>query len=145
MIKIISPSTQEQWNAYYQLRWDILRKPWNQAQGTEKDENEHIAYHFMAIDENNKVLGVCRLQQNTPLQGQIRFMAVSEKAQGKGIGKLLIKSAEKKAKQLRFREIILQARENAVAFYLNNGYTLVEKTFLLYNSIQHFLMTKQLS
>jgi GNAT superfamily N-acetyltransferase len=71
-------------------------------------------------------------------------MAVAEKAQGKGIGKLLVKAAEDKSKELGIKTITLQARENAVAFYKSCNYTVIKKTFLLFNSIQHYLMTKNL-
>ncbi len=144
MIEIRSPQNQEEWNKYYQLRWEILRKPWKQPVGSEKDAFEDQAIHLMAIDDKDEVLGVCRLQKNSDTEGQIRFMAVSENAQGKGIGKMLINAAEKKAKDLGLNRIILQARENAVPFYKACKYQIVEKTFLLFDTIQHYLMTKNL-
>jgi N-acetylglutamate synthase-like GNAT family acetyltransferase len=144
MIEIRSPKTKEEWDKYYQLRWEILRKPWNQPLGSEKDSSEDTSIHFMAVDDDNDILGVCRLQKNSETEGQIRFMAIAEKAQGKGIGKLLINAVENKSKELGIKTIILQARENAVPFYKSCNYTIIEKTFLLFNSIQHYLMTKKL-
>lgn len=144
MIEIRTPKTQEEWDNYYQLRWEVLRKPWNQPKGSEKDNSEDNSFHFMAIDSTNKVIGVCRLQKNSNIEGQIRFMAVSENAQGKGIGKLLINAAENKSKELGLKTIILQARENAVPFYKACHYEIQEKTFLLFDTIQHYLMTKKL-
>ncbi|GIV44755.1 MAG: hypothetical protein KatS3mg035_1878 [Bacteroidia bacterium] len=144
MIEIRSPLSQEEWDKYYQLRWEVLRKPWNQPIGSEKDASEDTSFHLMAIDDKKEVLGVCRLQKNTDTEGQIRFMAVTENAQGKGIGKMLINAAEKKAKDLGLTRIILQARENAVPFFKSCKYEIEEKTFLLFNTIQHYLMTKNL-
>jgi len=144
MIEIRAPKNQQEWDKYYQLRWEVLRMPWNQPVGSEKDNSEDGAIHFIAIDETNEISGVCRLQKNSETEGQIRFMAVSEKAQGKGIGKLLITAAEKKAKELGMNYIILQSRENAVPFYQACNYSILEKTFLLFDSIQHYLMTKKL-
>jgi hypothetical protein len=37
---------------------------------------------------------------------------------------------------------MLQARENAVPFYLSIGYSIVEKSFLMWGLIQHFKMEK---
>jgi GNAT superfamily N-acetyltransferase len=71
-------------------------------------------------------------------------MAVNEAFQGKGVGKALIKFLENRAVTMGIGTIILQARENAVNFYLSQGYSVVEKTFLLYDSIQHYLMQKNL-
>jgi N-acetylglutamate synthase-like GNAT family acetyltransferase len=144
MIEIRAPKNPEEWNKYYELRWEVLRKPWNQPLGSEKDNSEYTSIHFMAINENNEILGVCRLQKNSDTEGQIRFMAVSENAQGKGIGKLLINAAENKAKEIGLNTIILQARNNALGFYKSCHYQIQEKTFLLFNSIQHYLMIKKL-
>ena len=97
-----------------------------------------------AFIQNNKgVFIACgRLQENENKIGQIRFMAVDQNYQGKGLGKLIITSLEEKAKELKLNKIQLQARENAVSFYKNNGYVMIEKTFLLWDQIQHFLMEK---
>ena len=35
---IRSPSQTSEYNAYYSLRWQVLRAPWKQAKGSEKDE-----------------------------------------------------------------------------------------------------------
>lgn len=145
MVEIRSPKNHQEWEKYYQLRWEVLRKPWNQPKGSEKDNFEDNSFHFMALDTHSQeILGVCRLQKNSDNEGQIRFMAVSENAQGKGIGKLLLTAAENKAKELGLKKIVLQARENAVPFYKACQYEIIEKTFLLFNSIQHYLMTKNL-
>lgn len=98
----------------------------------------------MACDNENNVLGVCRLQFNSPIEAQLRFMGVKDKTQGLGIGKKLIVYAEEKAKQEGAKKIILQAREIAVEFYKKFGYTIVEKSFLMWDEIQHFLMEKNI-
>ena len=105
--------------AYYNLRYEILRKPWNQPIGSEKDANEETSIHIMAIDENSNVLGVCRVQFNSSTEAQLRFMAVKENTQGLGIGKKLMEYAETKAKQNNASIMILQAREIAVDFIKN--------------------------
>ena len=71
-------------------------------------------------------------------------MGVRENTQGLGIGKLLIAYAEEKAKQQGATKMILQAREIAVEFYKKCGYQIVEKSFLMWNEIQHYLMEKPL-
>ena len=126
------------------MRYEVLRKPWDQPLGSEKDNNEESSIHIMACDENNNVVGVCRLQFNSSSEAQIRFMGVSENAQGFGIGKKLIEHAEQKAKQKGATKMILQAREIAVDFYKKCGYSIVEKSFLMWDEIQHYLMKKDL-
>ncbi len=98
----------------------------------------------MACDQNNAVLGVCRLQLNSPSEAQLRFMGVKQDTQGLGIGKKIIFFAEQKAKQQGATKLILQAREIALEFYKKCGYSIVEKSFLMWDEIQHYLMEKKI-
>jgi predicted GNAT family N-acyltransferase len=143
-ICITEPQTPEEFEAYYFLRYEVLRKPWDQPFGSEKDEHEKTSIHIMAIDGNKNVLGVCRLQFNSPSEVQLRFMGVKENTQGLGIGRKLIEYAEAKARTGGASSMILQAREIAVDFYKKCGYTIIEKSFLMWNEIQHYLMRKEL-
>lgn len=142
---IIEPQTPREFEAYYFLRWQVLRQPWKKPEGSEKDEIERECIHAMVVDENKNPLGVCRLQYNDQNTGQLRFMGVRNDMQGKGIGKMLLEYLETKAKAAGRKTMILQARENAVKFYETSGYKIKEKTFLLWDEIQHYLMEKQLS
>src|SRR5437868_2081162 len=81
-IIITEPQTKEQFEAYFLLRYEVLRKPWNQPPGSEKDGQEGSSLHAMAVDEDHNVLGVLRLQFNTPSEAQLRYMGVKEKTQG---------------------------------------------------------------
>ena len=143
-MKIQSPVTQEEFDNYFELRWSILREPWQQPRGSEKDELENSSHHVMVCDDNNQVIGAGRLHAVTDSQGQIRYMAVATNHHGKGIGGLLLKELEHIAKEKKFSSIMLHARENALPFYLQHGYILLEKSHLLFNSIQHFKMIKYL-
>ncbi len=144
MIQIQQPDTPQQWEAYYALRFAVLRQPWGQPQGSEVLPDEASAEHALAIDtETQAVVGVARLQANSPQQGQVRCVAVSSQAQGKGVGKLLMQFLEEKAWQLGMTEIILDARDNAVQFYQSIGYTIIAESYLLFGEIQHYKMLKK--
>ncbi len=143
-IKIVEPHTPKEFEAYFLLRYELLRKPWNQAIGSEKDEYENSAFHAMACDEKNNVVGVCRLQLNSSTEAQLRYMAVKNNMQGLGIGKKLINYLEKKAQKKGATKMILQARENAIDFYKKCGYSIVEKSYLMWGEIQHYLMEKNI-
>jgi len=142
MYSVKIASTNQQLNSILKLRYEVLRKPWSQTIDSATDQLEEKSIN--AFIQNNKgVFIACgRLQENENKIGQIRFMAVDQNYQGKGLGKLIITSLEEKAKDLQLNKIQLQARENAVSFYKNNGYVMIEKTFLLWDQIQHFLMEK---
>lgn len=143
-VRIIEPQTKEQFEAYFLTRYETLRKPWSQPPGSEKDEQEDECIHIMAVNAANEVIGVCRLQFNSPSEAQLRYMGVKESAQGLGIGRMLILYAEQKAKQRSAGRMILQARETALDFYKKCGYEIIEKSYLMWGEIQHYLMLKLL-
>ena len=126
------------------LRFNILRKPWNKPASTATDEIEAESINAYIENEKKEIIACGRLQENKNKTGQIRFMAVSEAYRGKGLGKLIVNFLEEEGKKLKLNSIDLQARENAVEFYKTCGYKVKEKTFLLWEIIQHYLMSKEL-
>jgi ribosomal protein S18 acetylase RimI-like enzyme len=143
-MKIVEPKTEQEFAKYYDLRWRILRAPWGQPPGSEKDELEDESIHLMAC-QTGIVLGVIRAHFKKPHIAQIRYMAVDDKYQGKGIGSKLLKEIEKRIKAKGGRQIVLNAREVAVEFYEERGYEIVGKAHMLYGTIEHFKMAKLLS
>jgi len=131
--------------ACYTLRWRVLREPWGKPKGSELDDLDGKAFLVAAVSGRGQVIGTARLQSVGNGVAQVRYMAIDPNWQGKGVGKALIKRLESQAFNTGNTEIILQARENAVPFYRASGYVIAEKTFLLYESIQHFLMKKKLN
>lgn len=144
-LRVVEPSSSEQFESYYSLRYEVLRKPWKQPLGSERDESENEAVHAAIYHESGKCIAAGRLQKNNHLTGQIRFMAVDNNYRGLGLGKLIVGYLEQKAREMGLNCIILQARENAVPFYEAMNYSVKEKTFLLFGEIQHYLMEKSLA
>jgi GNAT superfamily N-acetyltransferase len=139
---IRTPQTPLEWESYYDLRYRILRKPWQQPRGSERNDGDDKAEHFAFFIQNDLV-GVGRLDF-TPMNGsQIRFMAVDDKHQGKGIGKKLMMHMEELAQRKGCSETVLHAREIALPFYQKLGYHTIEKSHLLFDEIQHYLMSKK--
>ncbi len=141
--QIKQPQTEAEFKHYYKLRWQLLRAPWNQPEGSETDDIEDSCFHVMAVD-NEKVIGIARLQFNSDDEAQLRYMAVSPCYQKQGIGRALIKALEQRAKKSSHKKIILHAREPAINFYKNLGYQVIEKSYRLFDEIQHFHMSKKL-
>ena len=145
-ITVIDPQTPEEFKQYYSLRYKILRKPWGQPRGSERDNEDEISHHRMIIDEvTGDAIAVGRLQVNTKEEAQIRYMAVADNCQGKGLGSKIVTALEDIALDKGANRIILQARKNAVQFYQRNGYKVVEKSYILFDEIQHWLMKKELT
>lgn len=152
MFIVTEAKTNEDLIAILKLRYIILRQPWEQPLETATDALEEKSINAFITDTKGNAIACGRLQvneiadsQNGNKIGQIRFMAVDSKYQGTGLGKLIVAYLEKKAKELGLPEIQLQARENALKFYENCGYSIQEKSFFLWDQIQHYLMFKKLN
>ena len=142
-IEIRSPKTDNEWIEYYDLRYRILRKPWNQPIGSERNEGDASEQHF-ALYGGINLLAVGRLDKCEGKKRQIRFMAVEKNEQGSGFGKLLMIEMEKYCRNDEVNEIILHARESAITFNEKLSYQLLEPSYKLFGEIQHYLMTKKL-
>ena len=143
-MKVKEPVTDEEFAAYYRLRYETLRQPWGQPEGSELAEDDTTATHAMLVNDTNEVVGICRMHLHTPQEAQLRFMGIRQDFQGKGLGDMLVTYLEEKARQMGATTMVLQAREKAVSFYRRHGYTVTAKTHLLFGSIQHYKMEKQL-
>jgi len=144
---IIQPQTSEQWESYFSLRYEVLRKPWGQLPGSEKELDDDTSINGMIADLNGLALAVCRIHLVKPGEAQIRFMAVRPAFQGKGLGKSILRFTEHLGIR-RFENlerIILHAREKSLPFYQSNGYQIQEKSYVLFGEIQHYLLMKDLN
>ena len=141
--KIIEPIADSELAKYYKLRWETLRKDWKQEIGSEKDISDKDGIHRMVIDENGLVLAVGRLHYNSGIESQIRFMGVHLNYRRINLGTIILQELERISKSTNHYKIILQSRESAIKFYLKNGYILEKKTHILFDNIQHYLMSKR--
>ena len=144
---IVKPSTKSEFDDYYFLRWKILRKPLGLDINSVKDSLEDNSFHLMITNQLDKIVAVGRmhiLEDSNNEIAQIRYMAVDDKFQKKGLGKNILESFEIIAKEKIVKKIILHARENAIGFYKKNGYRIKKKSHLLHKQVQHWLMYKNL-
>jgi len=120
---IKTPTTREEFKAYYALRYKVLREPWGHPKGTEKDDYEPISEHFMAVDEKTgEVLGVIKLYEKAPGVGNISHLAVATAHQHKGTGRFLVEAAENRAREHGFKTLGAMARVTATAYFEKHGY-----------------------
>ena len=142
-VVIKQPETPDEFKQYYALRYRILRAPWGEPEGSEVDDIENQCLHIMATN-NNKVVGVGRLQFNSTDEAQIRYMAVEPVYEGNGIGRTIVNALEQEAINKKVSTVMLDAREPAVGFYQKLGYNIKKKSYVLFNEIQHYRMTKEI-
>jgi GNAT superfamily N-acetyltransferase len=96
-IELREPKTPEEFQLYYGLRWRILREPWTQHHSSSQHEHEQAAMRLGAWI-GGQLVGVGRLHFNSKEEAQVRYMAVPEGQTARGIGSLLLKELERRAR-----------------------------------------------
>ena len=144
-LELVSPAAESEWASYFDLRWRLLRQPWNQPRGSEKDDSDAASYHLMLrAPDTGPALAVGRLHVNSPREAQVRFMAVDPAWQGKGLGGRILAGLEARARDLGCDEIVLNARENAIAFYIRHGYAVEREADTLFGVVRHVRMRRRI-
>ncbi len=138
------PESKEEWKNYFIFRWELLRKPLGMSKESLEDDLEDSSYHLMGIDDENNVIASGRVHFNNNNQAQIRYMAVKDSYKRKGIGSEIVTKLEDYASSKGAKKMVLNARENALIFYLSLGYS--EKgPYLSDTGIPHSKMEKDLT
>jgi len=141
--QITVPETDAERAAYFELRWQILRKPQGEPPGSERDEWEDSASHAAATTDKGRIVGVGRLHSPQPMVGQIRYMAVHPDFERQGVASALLNHLESQAAAQNLEVIRLNARNSAVGFYQKRGYTNKSEAPTAMNII-HYRMEKRL-
>lgn len=144
MIEIKTPNSTSEWEAYYDLRYRILREPLGKERGSERNEGDSTGLHF-ALYENGILTAIARLDQVDQATCQARFVAVETQLQSKGFGRQIMEAMEQKGRDLNYKRLVLHARDYALPFYEKLGYTLIGPSYKLFDVLQHFEMYKNLS
>ena len=144
-MEVRSPETEREFRVYYDLRWRVLREPWGQPLGSERDEHDVTATHVAGYDEAKRIVCVGRLHAVGTDVGQVRYMAGKESLRGRGLGQAVLDEIERLAKQQGMRTIVLDAREEVAGFYLRNGYVATGDGHTLFGEVRHTKMEKSLT
>lgn len=144
-VTIRSPESDEDYARYYALRWKLLREPWGQPRGSEKDEFEDRSYHLMAVVNDNIPVAIARIHFTTPARTRIRYMAVEPVYQGQHIGSNLLGRLEAHAQAHGATTIVLHARQHSVGFYRRADYQVIGVSHTLFGTIPHVEMHKNMA
>ena len=142
-IEFRTPLNSKEFKEYDLFRWKILRKPIGKGIDSLKDQYEESSFHLIGI-KDEIIIGCGRLHFNNKDEAQIRYMAVEERYQGKGIGKKILELLEKNAKKNNAKKIILNARDHVLSFYKSSDYTAIGKYDGSDTGIPHTRMVKKI-
>ena len=143
-LKLLEPASESDWSAYFDLRWRVLRQPWSQPRGSERDELDSSGYHLMLVAKDGSAAAVGRLHLNSSDEAQVRYMAVDDSWRSKGLGGLILAGLEAQAQVLAVKRIVLNAREQALDFYKRHGYRVEGLAETLFGEVRHVRMRKDL-
>src|SRR5216684_1883028 len=138
------PRTAQEWESYFDLRWRVLREPWGQPRGTERDDLDAESFHLILRDSSGVVVAVGRLHLNSPSEAQVRYMAVDESHRDRGLGSRILSGLEDRARSDRVTGVVLNARDNTINFYRRHGYRVEGPADILFGEVRHFRMRKDL-
>ena len=143
-MEVTTPQTDAEFTRYYDLRWQVLRAPWGEPMGSERDELDASADHAVVWGEDGSALAVGRLHFNSPAEAQIRYMAVTPQARGRGLGRAIVEHIETLACRQGAERIVLNSRDDATEFYARLGFEVVGAGPTMFGSVAHVRMIKRL-
>lgn len=130
------------------LRHRILRAPWNIPPEHEWDRCDQSDYSGLVMNgsiwHENHIIATGRIHQCEINLAQVRYMAIDDQHQRQGLGRLVLQALEQTARDWNISRIFLNARENAIPFYLSQGYHDVAPATTLFGTILHRRMEKSL-
>jgi predicted GNAT family N-acyltransferase len=144
-VEVRSPQSEEEYARYYLLRWQVLRAPWGEPRGSERDELEAAAEHALIQTGEGEAVAVGRLHFNSAEEAQVRYMAVAEAARGQGLGRRIVEYLEGVARERGARCVVLNARDTAASFYRAMGYEVIGEAPTMFGSVAHVRMRKWLT
>lgn len=140
MIKIIEIDNPA-YSILLELRNRVLRLPLgmdiNDDDLLDESECQHLAYYT----EEGKLVGCLKIKHLDENTSQFQQMAVQKDYRGQGIGSKLLIKAESLIRDQGGTEILVEARDYAIPFYIKHGYKKSGAMFEKLN-IAHQRMTK---
>lgn len=145
MYKVITPTTPEELDKYYDLRWRVLREPFQRPKGSEQDEYDQVGQHRMVINQAGDAVAVGRVHFNSAEEAQIRFMAVAPEYRGEGHGVAIIYALELAARNDGAKHVVINSRDNTIGFYKKCGYQVAEEADTVNNPMAEHQLRKSFS
>lgn len=134
---IRATKTAEQAGAYY-VRIQAMARKHQIPLEVEFDGHDTPDTKYIVIIDDFLPIATCRLYAINESSVMLGRIVVLPEYRGKGIGTLVVKEAEKWAKELNFTTLVVESRDNKIHFYEKMGYIadysqkIVGETFTCY-------------
>jgi predicted N-acetyltransferase YhbS len=115
------------------LRQAVLRTPGGTTYSFAELEQEREQLHRVVWNDEQQMMGgylIKPVQAANEFVWQMRQVAVSTTYQRQGVGRFMIQDVEQLAKNNDVDKVLIEARLDAVPFYVKCGYVLLEGSFI---------------
>jgi GNAT superfamily N-acetyltransferase len=152
-VEFKQPKTEAEFEGYHRLRFDRLRKQHGLPPGSERDHPaEPSSVHLIAKVDDQVVGAACwvvGMRQDSAagtrhLYVRFRQLAVDEDFEDRGIGVVLAREVEKRARAIGAEEIIGNVRLERVPLMERLGYVVLGQGETLFGTVEHMSMSKRL-
>ena len=136
-------------NVLHDIRSKVLRNGLDPKKCTFDGDTKKSSIHIGAFNKSKILGGVSLIKNNCTENGevgcfQLRGLCVYGEFQNYGIGTKIIHKTEDIISEKSIKYIWMNARESAVKFYLNLGYTNSNKSKIIGNIGLHYMLFKYL-
>ena len=138
---IRATKTAEQAGAYY-VRIQAMARKHQIPLNVEFDEHDTPETKYIVVIDNYLPIATCRLYAINYEQVMLGRIVVLPEYRLQGLGTLVVKEAEKWAKELGYKEIKIDSRLEAIDFYAKLGYNHVDDSVIRSGSFDCVKMNK---
>lgn len=127
-VEIREPDGPQELRAAFDLRFAVFCDEQGVPIELELDEHDADALHLVAV-QDGRVLSTCRLVR---VGDTVKFgrLVVAKEARRRGIASAMLADAERRARAMRARRLVLSAQTYAMGLYEAAGYVAVGDPFL---------------
>lgn len=140
---IRATKTAEQAGAYY-VRIQAMARKHQIPLNVEFDEHDTPETKYIVVIDNYLPIATCRLYAINEEQVMLGRIVVLPEYRLQGLGTLVVKEAEKWAKELGYHTTIVESRDNKVHFYETMGYIVDYSQKIIGDTFTCFRMEKEL-
>jgi GNAT superfamily N-acetyltransferase len=152
-VELAEPQTEAEWEAYNELRYEVLRKPHGQPRGSESEHPlEPISTHVMARVDGRIVGAGCWVMLTRPdgtggrcKYARFRQIAVDPGYRNYGIATKITDLIEASAREQGAVEIVGTTRNELIEYYRRKGYHTTGAGPTLFGTVEHTHICKPFS
>ena len=151
-LQIVEPKSEEEFETYYRLRYERLRKPLGLPPGTERDEQMEPATIHCVVKTGDRVIAATCWVVGMRTEGDVRALyvrwrqlAVDPEFEGRGIGNTLMRHVEENARAIGAAELVGNVRMEIVPWFRRHGWIEVGEGVKLFDQVESLEMSKPLT